>query len=224
MKIPLPAALEGVEGVILDLDGTLYDQKRLRLQMALELASTLLLRPWRCKEALILFRFRRIREALADALPGDVSSRSYLLTAQACDCEIDQVRDVVQEWIYRRPLRHLGRFRYPLVDVLLAALAQRRINVAVCSDYHAVDKLAALRLEHLSSWSAEDPAVDRLKPDPAGLLHICRQWQVAPQACLVIGDRDDRDGEAARRAGMRSLVVPGGLRFKTIDQMFQGMQ
>ena len=49
------------------------------------------------------------------------------------------------------------------------------------------------------------------KPDPAMFLHACRQLGVAPAEACVIGDSDN-DGEAARAAGCRFLLVSYGYR------------
>lgn len=218
------AALGQVRGVILDLDGTLYNQKMLRARMALELIGYFLIRPWLIRELLILFHFRRIRESLAEAGQTDVCRQQFLLTAKKCNCDTKKVLDVVDEWLYRRPLQHMALFRYPLVGSLLSLFSGRQIMVAVLSDHPPEAKLKALQVEGIFSCSSQDPSIDKLKPDPAGVLHICGYWGIEPSQCLVIGDRDDRDGEAARRAGARYIVVPDGLKFKTIDQMFEDMQ
>jgi phosphoglycolate phosphatase len=49
------------------------------------------------------------------------------------------------------------------------------------------------------------------KPDPAVFLHACRMLGVAPEEAAVIGDSDN-DGDAARAAGCRFLLVPYGYR------------
>lgn len=49
------------------------------------------------------------------------------------------------------------------------------------------------------------------KPDPAVFLHACRLLAVAPEDAAVIGDSDN-DGDAARAAGCRFLLVPYGYR------------
>ena len=49
------------------------------------------------------------------------------------------------------------------------------------------------------------------KPDPAVFLHACRQLGVSPAEAVVIGDSDN-DGDAARAAGCRFLLVPYGYR------------
>src|SRR3546814_12185092 len=45
-----------------------------------------------------------------------------------------------------------------------------------------------------------------LKPDPAGLQKIIAIAVVAPRRSLMIGDRLDRDWEAARQIGMKALI------------------
>lgn len=49
------------------------------------------------------------------------------------------------------------------------------------------------------------------KPDPAVFLHACRELAVTPAEACVIGDSDN-DGDAARAAGCRFLLVPYGYR------------
>ena len=44
------------------------------------------------------------------------------------------------------------------------------------------------------------------KPDPGGLLHFARTWQVAPSELVMVGDYRF-DLECARAAGARSVLV-----------------
>jgi HAD superfamily hydrolase (TIGR01549 family) len=44
------------------------------------------------------------------------------------------------------------------------------------------------------------------KPDPAGLLHLAQQWQVAPPAMVMVGDYRF-DLECAHAVGARALLV-----------------
>jgi len=47
------------------------------------------------------------------------------------------------------------------------------------------------------------------KPDPAPLLHVCRQFEIAPADMLMIGDSQNDIG-AARAAGCPVFCVPYG--------------
>jgi len=55
--------------------------------------------------------------------------------------------------------------------------------------------------------SATDADVDWLKPDPKGLIIPASKLKTPVKECLFIGDRDDMDGECARRAGMPYLIL-----------------
>ncbi|HET8897331.1 MAG TPA: phosphoglycolate phosphatase [Rhodanobacteraceae bacterium] len=60
----------------------------------------------------------------------------------------------------------------------------------------------------LASLVAGDTLPQR-KPDPAPLLHACREAGIAPADTIYVGD-DLRDVEAARNAGMRVIAVAWG--------------
>jgi HAD superfamily hydrolase (TIGR01509 family) len=78
------------------------------------------------------------------------------------------------------------------------------------SDYPARRKLGSLGVESLFDVvvaSGEPEGPRWLKPHPAGYLLAARALGVEPPRCLVIGDRDDADGRAARSAGMAFRLV-----------------
>lgn len=127
----------------------------------------------------------------------------------------------------RKPLSVLARYMYPGVDRVFSALRRRGKKICVFSDYPANAKLRVLSLDADLIVSSVDKEIDRLKPDPAGLLHILRITGTAPEACLMIGDRHDHDGLAAQRAGIRPLLrssvqVPGYQTFRDFkDVLFR---
>ncbi len=59
------------------------------------------------------------------------------------------------------------------------------------------------------------------KPDPAPLLHACAQVGVTADHCVYVGD-DERDIQAARAAGMRSVVALWGYREAHEDPLTWG--
>ena len=154
----------------------------------------------------VLGAYRRLRERLGDAETPEFEAELIAQTAAATATPPDAVREVVEEWIGRRPLAYLAPCRYPGLDALFAALRRRGKTIAILSDYPARDKLAALGLAADIVVSAADPGVGRLKPHPHGLQFLLKQAGVAPSAAVLIGDRPDRDGECARRAGARALL------------------
>ncbi len=175
--------------------------------MLAELAIDVLSHPWNLGNLRILATFRRIREELALEEADRIAERQYHRTAQRLGLEPRRVAEVVQHWMERRPLRHLPACRFPEVDRFLEQLRTKGKTLAVFSDYPARDKLAALGLEVDHCVSAVDPQVDRLKPHPRGVERALELAAVAPGEALLIGDRIDRDGECARRAAIRFLLL-----------------
>ena len=197
-----------IDLVVFDVDGTLYDQRRLRLAMLRQLLG----HAWQtCSlDTLRTLRtFRRVREALGEQAGADFMALQYAQTASRHGKTPGAVRALTHEWMEQRPLPLLAACRYAQVVELFAGLRAAGKRVAAFSDYPAEAKLAALGLAADPMVCATDAGIERLKPDPAGLLAILRQTGVAPGRALMIGDRFDRDGAAAGRAGMRALIRSG---------------
>jgi FMN phosphatase YigB (HAD superfamily) len=214
-----------IDLVVFDVDGTLYDQRRLRAAVL----TDLFLHSLRAREldtARVLWRYRQVREILGRSA-ADFLTAQYDLTAAACGRPAAAVEAVVADWVERRPLPWLRACRHPGVDALFRAAMRARIFVGVLSDNPVTEPLAALGLEADFAVSAGDPDVRRMKPHPAGLRKLLKLAGVGPDRALLIGTRVDREGEAARRLGMRSLIrspraLPGVETFRTFtDPVFQ---
>jgi len=187
---------------LVDLDGTLYTARWVKFAMAAELA----LGGWGAIGT--LRRFRHEHEALRDALDHDVESPFALQlarTAQALGVAPEVVERHVRRWMIERPLGWVRRCKRAALLQEIAAFRASGGKTALVSDYPARDKLAALDALDLFDVviaSGEPGGPARLKPHPGGYLEAARRLGVAPERCLVIGDRDDADGAAARSAGM----------------------
>jgi phosphoglycolate phosphatase/putative hydrolase of the HAD superfamily len=195
-----------VHAVIFDVDGTLYSQGRLRRIMALQLLGYFSLRPWRLRELATLQLFRRHREHLADTDATEIGRRQYAEVATRVGCSESFVREVVNYWIERQPLPHLERCRNLGVVETFAALQDTGRKIAVLSDYPVKEKLHALGLRVDVAVAATDLGVDRLKPNPTGLLQTITELGLSKENCLFVGDRDERDGVCARALGVDYLL------------------
>ena len=196
--------------VVFDVDGTLYDQRCLRIKMLRELLAHCLRHPGDLRILRLLSGYRRCREELAEEEAESITALQYRRPAERMGLEPEDVRRTVEDWMLQRPLGHLRACRYAKVADFLASLRGRGKTVAVLSDYPAEAKLQALGLEASLAVSAVDREVDRLKPHPQGLLRALELAKVEPRQALLIGDRDDRDGECARRAGVAYLIKGDG--------------
>ncbi len=200
-----PAEWDDIRLAAFDMDGTLYSQSRLRLLMLRDLllhaASTRSL-----DAAIVIGSYRRIRERLAEREVADFDGVLVAATARAAGRSANHVRAVVEEWIERRPLRYLAACRRGGVAQLFAGLRRAGKTIAIVSDYPARAKLGALGLNADLVVCASDPGVGRLKPSPRGLEVLLAAAGVTARQAVLIGDRIDRDGVAARRIGARPLI------------------
>jgi HAD superfamily hydrolase (TIGR01509 family) len=198
---------------LVDLDGTLYTARWVKLAMGAELAVF----GW--SAIAILRRFRHEHEALRAELArgtalevGHASpfAAQVARTATALAVSSERVELVVRDWMLDRPQKWIRRFPR---SSLLAELREFRAEggrTALVSDYPALKKLRALAAEPLFDVvvaSGEEHGPRNLKPDPEGYLRAAALLGVEPARCLVIGDREDADGAAARAAHMDFRLV-----------------
>ena len=200
-----PIDWDTVDLVVFDVDGTLYDQRRLRIAMLGTLAMAAL-RTGDARTLRTIRAYRRVREELGSSSTGPFRDREYGLTAERAGVSPRFVMQVVDEWMHRRPLPLLAGAAVPGGAAVFAALAARGTAIGILSDYPAAAKLDAMGLHADHVVCATDPDIDRLKPDPAGMGRLLDRAGISPRRAVMIGDRIDRDVEVARRSGMRALL------------------
>jgi HAD superfamily hydrolase (TIGR01549 family) len=178
--------------------------------MALELAAATCARPvgsarlWR-----ILSAYRRAQEDLRRRGGRTAATAQIEAAAASTGLSPSEIAPVVDEWMFRRPLKHLARCRAKGLDGLLDFLAGRGLMLGVLSDYPPQLKLQALGVSDRFSLAlcSTDPAIGALKPSPEGFLHACREWRVEPREVLAVGDRVSVDAAGAAAAGMPCVIV-----------------
>jgi FMN phosphatase YigB (HAD superfamily) len=199
--------------ILFDLDGTLYDKRRLPLRLGLSCLAD-----WR-----ILLAFDAARRTKAGI---DFGSRGALIDALVLDASLrlsgadpDFLHRWYEERLYRRFVGVLRR-GFRARPELAAYLAERRRaapppptppappaplpKLGVLSDYgHVDDRLYALGLDPGDfevRLSSEDEGA--LKPSPRPFRRAAELLGVSPADVLVVGDIADSDGAGADGAGM----------------------
>ena len=195
----------GVKLAVFDVDGTLYDQKSMRLAMAAQLVMASALRGDLATPR-ILSAYRKMREDLAEAGTADFEAKLELSLAERFGRTPQSIRATVQEWMHRRPLPFLRRARYPGVDLLFDQLRRSGRSIAILSDYPATAKVQHLGLEADLVVAAGDEGVPCMKPNPAGLLRVMKAMGAEPAQTVMIGDRPERDGEIGAQAGVAAYI------------------
>jgi putative hydrolase of the HAD superfamily len=126
--------------------------------------------------------------------------------------------------VAERVYRSLGQYEPPElfelrdgIPELLSELRERGLRLGLVANQPA---RARLKLERASIRQYFDhlgiSAVAGLhKPDPRLFLAVCDALQVAPQDCVMVGDRIDNDVVPARLLGMRTILLRAG---RHVDQ------
>ena len=192
--------------VVFDVDGTLYDQRALRLRMLREMLVHAALRR-SVGFIRILRAYRQIREQLGDELSDNFEHDLIVRTARAAGCSEESVRSTAREWLEQRPLRHLERYRFTQLREVFEGLRRREKKIGIFSDYPAREKLDALNLTADFVVCSTDKDVGVLKPQGKGLEILMARAGMSPAETILIGDRPERDGLAARAANVRSLIL-----------------
>jgi FMN phosphatase YigB (HAD superfamily) len=203
-----PLDTTAIRGIIFDLDGTLY---RMEVFFQPLMFFSMLPRPLR------LLRLLSERSKLAGTDFGNGEKLMETLCSNL-SATLHISPEATRSWIESRfypafiaAMRFQRRGRPGLVP-MLARLRTQGIKLAVLSDYDTVEeRLRMLRIppdcfDHLSSCEA----AGALKPAARPFLEIARKWSISAEAILVVGDRDDTDGQAARSAGMQFLQIVDG--------------
>lgn len=194
--------------VVFDVDGTLYSQRVLRALMVGELLVFLIRHPLRFRDVIIIREYRRVHETfhsnefdnLDEALVAAVSARLSI--------GHQQIHEAVNEWLFRRPLKYLRYVYFPEVKATINHLKKNGVMVTFLSDHYPGGKLQALGFKVEGAYYSTRPDLNCLKPNPNLLSKILSDFGVLPCECVVIGDRDDRDGELARGAGAHFILFP----------------
>lgn len=193
--------------VIFDVDGTLYNQKKLRFLMVLELFFYYLLRPHKYYELKVLWIFRREREKHAMEQSINIRENQYKWCQEKVEQPIEDIKRIIQKWIFEKPLKYLPYCSYKNAQELITELKRIGILTSVYSDYRAEKKLVSMGIQVDYTFSAEQEQIDVLKPNPKGLNYISTYLQIKKQDILFIGDRLELDGECAKQAGIDYIIV-----------------
>jgi HAD superfamily hydrolase (TIGR01549 family) len=195
--------------VVFDVDGTLYRQGPVKRRMGLALLDGVARGHLTVDQVRLLRTYRRTRETVAER--GGSPEDAVEATASALRCSRLDIVALEREWLLARPLAHLRAGSLPGVKELLDCLRDAGMSIIAWSDYPAHEKVEALGLDFDHVVCAADADVQALKPNPAGLLKAMACAGANASETLVVGDRDERDGAAARAAGAEYVVVEHGL-------------
>lgn len=198
-------SMHNIRGIIFDLDGTLYQMRwYMRPLLACKLVPHLVRLPRFLKER---GRFAGIQMGSRENLLNSIA----LAVSKKEKCNPEEIYNWILNSFYPAFISIMPFLKNsrPGIEETMISLRKIGLKLGVLSDYDHVSK----RLEHLQinpslfDITTSSEASGALKPCSQPFLNIADQWNISPEKVLVIGDRDDTDGQAARDAGMRFIQI-----------------
>jgi phosphoglycolate phosphatase len=196
------AALNNIQAVIIDLDGTMLDT-----------APDFLVAVNRMRAE---FMLAAIDIATIKRFVGK-GSENLIERVLALDFSAEQITqhfDAAMESYQRHYLRINGDFSmlYPDVVQGLQAMQVQGLRMACVTNKPLAFALPLIQKKGLSAYFEVVYGGDSFslkKPDPIALLQVCTDFDLAPAKVLAIGDSSN-DAQAARAANCPVLLVPYG--------------
>lgn len=187
--------LQKLKTVLFDLDGTLLDTAA---DLAFALNKVLML------EGYPEVTLEQVRKVASDGSPG-LLGLGFQIDAQ--DLRFPKLRESLIQNYQAHLSVHTKPF--PGMEKVLQVLDDHNIPWGIVTNkpnYLALPLLADLDLADRAACIIGGDSVSNVKPFPDSLLLACEMTSSIPSECVYIGDAE-RDIEAARRAGMRSIAA-----------------
>lgn len=211
---------DAIRAVVLDVDGTLYQQGPVRRAMMARLVRAHWRRPKSGFDTTrVLAAYRRAQESLrSSAFEGDVTTAQADMAAQQSGVDKAAVLACVDRWMETTPLDLIAASARDGLAEALDVMAKSGLKLAVVSDYPAHRKLQALGIADRFDTvvSAQDARVQSFKPNPRGILVALQDLGVGAGEALYVGDREEVDARAAAAAEMRCVLI-GTSRRRSLD-------
>ena len=184
------------KAIIFDLDGTLYDKSGL--------ARRLVLSQLRKGGLWMLKREQEVRKELRGR--HFESEEAFYKAFFGLFSNPEQAR----RWYFEEYMPDMVRIlrkhyrMAPWVETKVLGSRANGQKVVVFSDYGCVrEKLKAIGFNlDWADYLFEAPALGGLKPCKESFEKICHEMGLQPSECLMVGDREDTDGDGARSVGM----------------------
>jgi FMN phosphatase YigB (HAD superfamily) len=192
------------DAVIFDLDGTLYSNKGFKKKLLLRSIRKL-------RTAYLMNKIRKRLMGVDFNSKDKFFKEFYAGIAGKSKRKIKKVEKWYKEDFY---VLFVGLLKRKFtgrknINELLKILKNNSIKLAVLSDYgHVKERLDALKIDSsLFEIIASNEDYGVLKPHKRPLIDIAEKLNVNTGKVLIVGDRDDTDGESARLAKMSYILI-----------------
>src|SRR4030067_2236617 len=173
--------LPDIRAFIFDVDGTLYQQKKLRRLIYKKMLNNLFNHPVKGLEAIIsVLSYRIAMEKLRTINLGDATLKEmqFKIASNICLINENKIKEHVGRWMKCEPLNFLEYVKYPYLDIFLCKAKSNGFRMAVFSDYPVEKKIEYLGYKGIFDIeiSSQDSFINKLKPNPAGIEYIVKYF------------------------------------------------
>lgn len=199
--------------ILLDMDGTLYYQRKMQLLICFEMLGFVLCHPLSIWKLKTIFVFRKVRENAGtkeeskNIYGTNFLHEHYKKTADKIKKTPQEIEEVIDEWMFKRPLKHIYACRDLVLCDKLQEWKQKGIKVVIYSDYPAEDKCRVLGIFPDGIYSSDSERIGQMKPSSKAVEVIVSDFGIEKEDILAIGDRYSRDGRMAENAGVDYLIL-----------------
>ena len=193
-----------IDAIIFDLDGTIYNKKWLKLFFSLSFIFNL-------PVLLAFLKIRKLNYGVDYRSKEEFNKNIILALSKKTSLSIKQ-SEVFINIFMKKFISILKRKYKPNKDIIqvISYYYDKGVKIVCLSDYSMVkERLQALGVDidkFAIIKSSEDYGT--LKPAVTPFLKIAEELKILPSNIIVVGDRDDTDGEGARKSGMRFIKYP----------------
>lgn len=203
-----------IKGILIDLDGTLYDYDTAH-QKALQSCSTAFLNDFpdtiSSEEFFIKYRERRNNVALRLSPQGVCRSRFFAFQELFEEIKIPQA--------FNKALKYETLYWKSLIDNIqlnqdagwfLRECKERDIRTCIVTDMQAhfqVQKLQQLKVDHLIDYLVTSEEAGKEKPHPEIFLLALAKLDLQKNNVIMIGDNQIKDIDGAEKLGIKAYQV-----------------
>lgn len=204
--------MKPVKGVVFDIDGTLYSQKKMRAVISSMLLLNAIGSPKKYTRTIkVILNYRKAHEILRNRREkcSDLAEKQISLTSELSGIDTKTVCEIVDKWFGTIPLKILPKCKRPFLNETFDWLRSKNIRIGLFSDYACPAKARALGIDSYIGGcvSSMDEDVGCLKPQVEGYNKIARILKLAPGDIMYIGDREEVDITGAKAAGMQAVLM-----------------
>ncbi|HEX2787694.1 MAG TPA: HAD family hydrolase [Ignavibacteria bacterium] len=186
-----------IKAVVFDVDGTLYNETKLRRYVLWMIFVNFLKSPIRTYKYLkIVLSYRKFHEHLRfDAKTKNKFKAQVQITADKFGMNYDDVYKIINEWIHIKPLPFISKSKYKDLDSVIAWLKKNNFRIGLLSDYPCMRKAEALGIKDDMDLikCSTDEDIDFLKPSSLGFTRVAQILNLQPQEIAYVGDRSHID-------------------------------